>query len=193
MSLERRKFILKESIRGKSTWDIQISFKRHFKVSSAPSRSTITSILEKFEKTGSVHDQGQPLVKARPVRSDEKIEEIRELVEITPTKSIREVASDANIGETSTQRILRHDLQLYPYRVTLLHKLNQDDPEKRLLFCDWFCRQVGDYPGFIDNLFVSDESTFHLNGVVHSQNFRVWGQENPQRKCGRSARRLQYG
>ena len=46
------------------------------------------------------------------------------------------------------------------------------------LFCDWFLKKFNSDPDFIDNLLVSDESTFCFDGHVSSQNCRIWGLEN---------------
>ena len=57
--------------------------------------------------------------------------------------------------------------------------MKPDDAERRLVFCDWFLEKVNSDPDFIDNLFVSDESTFCLDGYVSLQNYGIWGLKNP--------------
>ena len=39
---------------------------------------------------------------------------------------------------------------------------------------------VSENANFLNNLIMSDEAHFHLNGYVNKQNCRIWGTENPR-------------
>ena len=112
-------------------------------------------------------------------RSDFFISAVDGTMETTPTKGIRAVASEYSISKSSAQCIIRVDLVLYPYKITLVQRKKPDDAERRLFLCDWFLVKFNSDPEFIDNLFESDESTFCLDGHSSSQNYRIWGLENP--------------
>ena len=179
MSLARRKFILKAYIRENSIGKVQKLFKKEYRVKSAPSKSTVWAIVQKFEEKGTVSDLPQPDLKCRSVCCDTKVQHIQDTIDISPSSSIRQVASQTGISKSSAQRMLRYDRGLKPYKVTLVQTLKEDDPARRVEFCEWFLETLELHPSFLDNLFVSDESTFQLNGTVNSQNYRVWGLENP--------------
>nr|CAH7730004.1 unnamed protein product [Callosobruchus chinensis] len=42
------------------------------------------------------------------------------------------------ISRTSIQRILKH-YKWHPYKIQLLHELNEDDHDRRLQFCEIIC------------------------------------------------------
>ena len=35
-------------------------------------------------------------------------------------------------------------------------------------------------PAYLENVFFTDEATFHISGFVNRQNVRIWGKENPR-------------
>ena len=101
------------------------------------------------------------------------------LLRIPQSKSVRAIALEVSNSKSTVQWILCYDLQMYPYKVTLLHKLKEDDPDRPLVFSDWFMEKIRHNDNFLENLFVSDESTLQLDGLVNSQNYRIWTLDNP--------------
>ncbi|UYV66924.1 hypothetical protein LAZ67_4003355 [Cordylochernes scorpioides] len=117
--------------------------------------------------------------------SDKSDEE--ELVPVTFTaKVIREgLALGRKLGKlvrpcdsSSVLRILKRD----KYRVyipRLVQQLNDDDPDRRLQFCEWIQEMVIREPGFMGSIIWSDEAQFKLNGTVNRHNCVYWCEENP--------------
>ena len=70
-------------------------------------------------------------------------------------------------------KVLRKCLHVHPYHLQLLQALKLCAPTLRLKCCS--CRKIY----FLDCVVFSDESTFHLNGIVNTYNVRIWGSENP--------------
>jgi len=68
------------------------------------------------------------------------------------------------------------DLNLYPYRIQIKHKLTDVDKAKRVTMCQWFMDIVED---FLDNVWFSDEAHFTLYGHVNSKNNLFWGTSAP--------------
>lgn len=61
-----------------------------FKNRSKPSHSTVENLIEKFEKTGSVHDDFEDQKNnPKPSRSPEILEEVKKIMEVEPTISTR--------------------------------------------------------------------------------------------------------
>ncbi|UYV75878.1 hypothetical protein LAZ67_13001645 [Cordylochernes scorpioides] len=67
------------------------------------------------------------------------------------------------------------EIPLHQPRVTL----NDDDPDRRLQFCEWIQEMVIREPGFMGSIIWSDEAQFKLNGTVNMHNCVYWCEENP--------------
>ncbi|GFU74138.1 DUF4817 domain-containing protein [Trichonephila clavipes] len=81
-----------------------------------------------------------------------------------------------------------------PYKVQILHAIKPDDYAKRYGFAvDMLHRLVAD-EHFLNRILFSDESTFHVSGMVNKHNVRFWGSEQPHavRELQRSSEKL-YG
>ena len=63
----------------------------------------------------------------------------------------------------------------------VLHEriLNEDDPDRRLQFCEWFLHKYDEREDFQDSIFKSDEATFKLNGTINRHDCVYWANENP--------------
>lgn len=44
--------------------------------------------------------------------------------------------------------------------------------------CNWFKQQIIQNPDFTRMVLFSDEATFHTNGTVNHQNYRLWSDVN---------------
>ena len=63
----------------------------------------------------------------RPRVSDQNLEDVHLLFEYNPRLSIRQEESLLNISRSTTQRILRNCLQLYPYKMQSVHGITNSD------------------------------------------------------------------
>jgi len=71
------------------------------------------------------------------VRTPVNIEAVRVALTRSPSKSTRRASAELGISRRSLQRILHSDLHLFPYKMTVLHKLTTIDKERRLQFALW--------------------------------------------------------
>ena len=113
------------------------------------------------------------------VTTDENIERAKQLFEAEPETSIRRGAQQLGISKSTLANIVRHHLNLYPYKIQLYHQLTDGDTLRRFHFANVVvemieCGQLD--PG---QIWFSDEAHFHLRGFVNKQNWRHWGSENP--------------
>jgi hypothetical protein len=74
------------------------------------------------------------------------------------------------------QRILKSDLNLYPYKMTVLPKLTVQTKHQRMVFAEWAQNNEVSF----NNAWFSDESHFHLDVVVNKQNVQFWASDNPR-------------
>lgn len=94
------------------------------------------------------------------------------------TQSIRQISATSGVSSTNVFRIL-HKNKFHPYKIRLVHELNEDDFDKRQEFCEIMSDRLIQNQNLLYNICFSDESTFSLNGKVHRHNCRFWSDTNP--------------
>lgn len=174
LSFEEKKFIITNYKIFEGYTTFARAFCKEFKKRQAPSYKTYRRIKDKFEATGSVQDQarsGRP----KSVTTDEKVEEVRVLLENNPGMSIERAHLATGISVGSVHSIATSVLNLYPYRIKILHQLKSTDFGKRIEFAEWFLEN----PSRAHFFTATDEAYFHLDGNVNNYNFRIWSQSNP--------------
>lgn len=137
-------------------------------------KSTVTKMEQKFEELGTVRDR----VRGRPVISeDTQLNLLLDLQE-NPHSSTRVLAANYHISKTSVVKYLKKH-RWHPYKLVLVQELNEDDPDRRIQFCEELMNRCNAEPNFIKRVVFSDEATFYLNGTVNRQNCRYWAPTNP--------------
>ena len=141
-----------------------------------PSPQTLGRWVACFREGGSV--AGVRRRARRPRISSGVVAQVRRAIARNPRLSVRQLGRRAGVSGPTIHRILRRQLQLFPYKLELSQRLQRGDRAKRARFCRWLLGQWGK-PRFRRFLLVSDEAHFYLNGQVNKQNCRLWGHENP--------------
>ena len=131
------------------------------------------------DQTGSVVDAQRP---GRPKsgRSEKNIRVLGEAYALSQGKSIRCAAVELEISRLSIQRMLRKDIKAFPYKLQTVHKLEEEDNDRRVEMCKTLLYLYENAPSILDNIWFSDEAIFHLSGRVNRHNTRIWGTENPK-------------
>lgn len=140
------------------------------------SQSTVSRLETKFREFGTVKDIPKP--GRSSLIDDEKKLDILVDIEENPHKPTRQLAADYEISQSSILRVFKSE-KYHPYKVQLVHELNEDDSDRRIEFCEIMEARCLLDPSFKKNILFSDESTFFLNGTVNRQNCRYWSRENP--------------
>ena len=70
----------------------------------------------------------------RPSVSGDQITEISDAVTVCCTSSTREISALIGISETTVHKVLRQDLNLYPYKVQIAQNLSAEQIQKKKLF-----------------------------------------------------------
>ena len=115
----------------------------------------------------------------RPPRSDEMINEVREIYKREPSTSTCAAATQLGVSHTTAHNILRKALSFYPYRIRTLQALHGADPQKRLEIAHHVRSQPEGPKRYLDKIVFSDECIFRLHGYVNEQNVRIWGERRP--------------
>lgn len=153
-------------------------FNATFRVGATPlSRSTVSKTLRRFEETGLVKNRPIP---GRPSTATNQENSLDVLLSFTenPHASTRSVALQQEIDQKSVLKILKVN-KFHPYKINLVQELNEDDPDRRLEFCELMMEMITQNPEFLRFILFSDEATFMLNGNVNRHNFRYWSDTNP--------------
>ena len=165
-STQEKTFCVEVYFANKSYTVVQEKFRRHFRCRHAPSKSRIFDWTKKFRKHGTVHNFNSKCLKdtysGRSVnaRTERNIDVVRDSVGRSPKKSIRRHSQELGIPRESTRRVLKLDINLYPYRIQINQKLTQADIDKRVTMCEWFCDTIEDNTDFLDHVWFSDEAHF---------------------------------
>lgn len=139
------------------------------------SRSTVSRVVARYQETRSVKDAPRS---GRPkVNNDTKLNALLTLHE-TPHTTTTEIARQENVSQSFVAKFLK-SMRFHPYKVRLIHELTEDDPDRRLQFCEVFMQHCDEDPHFLNCVVFSDEAAFYLNGAVNRHNCRYWSQENP--------------
>ena len=64
----------------------------------------------------------------------------------------------------STVRILKLDLKLFPYQIQVKQKFTAQDKLARMETCNRFNNKMEEDEDWINNVWFSDETHFHLDG-----------------------------
>ena len=160
--------------------DVQTRWRELFGRADIPSGRTILDTVIKFDKYGTVCNvhkghSGRP----KSVRTAEEIERVEDYFEENPSMSTRRATQELGIARSSLQRILKHDVKLFPYKIQIFQQLTSHDIERRLAFGQRMLRWLDRSKLDSGKIWFSDEAHFWLTGHVNKQNHRFWAKENP--------------
>lgn len=178
LTKEQRIFLLKQWWKsGGATQTINEAFQHEFPNEEVPARQTIYRLAKKFDETGSVKDaprSGRP----KSINTDENMQLVSQSFLRNPQTSQRRAARELDISRSTLRRIMTA-LNLKPYKPKLLQALNEDDPDRRLEFCEWILDSIEEDPTLLDRILWTDEATFQTNGRVNRHNCVYWSDTNP--------------
>ena len=158
---EQRTKIVEWYIETKSYVKTQRRFAAHFETRAKPSRRMIQYQVEKFREHGTVHNLNKTRSgRQRTGRSASNVNAVRNSVVQSPKKSIRSRSQELALTRNSIHRILRMDLNLYPYQVQITHKLTDFDMERRMEMGEWFNEMMEGDQEWIKDVWFSDEAHF---------------------------------
>ncbi|XP_055928131.1 uncharacterized protein LOC129959338 [Argiope bruennichi] len=117
--LEQRIFLVMEFHRLEhSVVATRRSCHRKFNVTKGPKRDTIKNLFEKFQRTGNVKDDRAGKVgRKRTATTKDNAQLVQQVIQQRLRFSIRRVAAAVQIKSTSTYRLIRLSLHLYPYKI----------------------------------------------------------------------------
>ena len=142
-----------------------------------PSRKAVYNLIHKFERTGSVADDKRT---GRPVTTTtaENQERVAQHLVETPETSTRRGGLELDLSHTSYRRIVKR-LKFKPYIPRVIHGLLEDDPDRRLQYCEMMLDEYRHDDTLFSRIIFSDEAQFKLNGLVNRHNSVYYDTVNP--------------
>ena len=177
LTVHERVFVIKRYFSTGSYKNIQEEWSNSFSTAT-PTKSTMFALINKFNTTGSTADaprSGRPI----SVTTEENRQLVQGAFSASPKQSARRASIELEISDRSIRRMLQA-LGMKPYKPNLLHALNEDDPDRRLQFCETFLQFYENSAEITDQIIWSDEATFKVNGHVNRHNSVYWCETNPR-------------
>ena len=109
------------------------------------------------------------LDRKRTKGTQENINIVQEPLLEDPKISARRNSLDFTNDEL--QRIVKYDLEWYPYKMRVKHELLQVDYPLRLHLAKWFLQRCG---LFGEDFVIGEEAALHMNGRVNNHNVRQY-------------------
>ena len=119
----------------------------------ASQQKFIQYTVQKFMTKGTVLDcrkekAGAPIT----ARSPANVDRVRASVQQGPKKSLRHRSQELGISITSLQRMLRKDLNNFPYEIFTCHKLTDTDKQRRTEMCNRVAERIDRFQNWIDRV-----------------------------------------
>lgn len=177
LTKDQRTFLVLKFNEIKGYRQVKREFEVRFPDRNSPDKKTILRTVQKFNAHGTIlnRNKGQS-GRLKSQRTPEKVAQVQGIIQETPHSSMRR--NESNIPRSSFHRILQKDLHYHPYKMQVKHQLLDGDYPRRRDFCRWL---TGKGPRFLNNVIMTDEAAFSMNGTVNTQNTRHWSEGKPDR------------
>ncbi len=114
----------------------------------------------------------------RIARTSKMIQKVKHKLDQKKLVSVRSLAKEYGMSKSSAHRILKEDLELYPYKMIIQPKLTDEHKIKRKKFANWIFNNFRKE----DTMWIlfSDEKMFDIDGIYNSQNQRIWASSHAE-------------
>jgi transposase len=116
LSIEKRVFLVEYVFREGNRYTdlVQEQFAEKFPETTVPHRNAVRRVNEKFRETGSVLDAERS---ERPSKlNDKKLMDISDSMLWSPSKLLRNLVQEKNIGLPTEHKAVREKLNIFPYK-----------------------------------------------------------------------------
>lgn len=141
-----------------------------------PNTTAFKNVMNAFDNTGNV-EYTKRVVKSRRIAEDKQLDVLLH-VHDDPHLSSRQICHLTDISQSSVNRITRKN-KYHPYHIQLHQELEEQDFQRRIVFCNTVNQKITENPNFLFNVMFSDEATFHNNGFVNKHNMHYYAMQNP--------------
>ena len=86
-------------------------------------------------------------------------------VAINPEVLTRQLASLTGVSQASVRKVLKKH-KFYSYKMKILQELGDDDPDRRIQFCEMLTEKIQRQPSLTKNICFRDECSFFLKAML---------------------------
>ena len=138
--------------------------------------STVKRDIKRFNETWNNNDRpGRGRKKIANTATNQK--KIKKLISKNPRLSTRKLAKSTEISRSTIRRILKHKLQLKPYKLKQAHLLNDEMKAIRVDRCKALLQRFS--ANSHRSILFSDGKLFTIEQAHNNQNDRIWSKEAP--------------
>ena len=134
-SVDKLSFMTEKYFNSNSMVVAQKAFGKHFNITNKRDISSCRVIMKSVDTGVTIKRQAGS---KRMIRTLQNIQTVRGNVEGSLSKSIRWQSQEVGLSYSCTQRILKHDLLLFPHNIPVTQTLEPNDSKKRVDFSRWF-------------------------------------------------------
>ena len=175
---EQRIYMVEQKMAKNSQKIINYNFKKRFPFSGrSPAKKIVWKQVKKFHTKGTVHNLNKGNSgRKKTVLTPQNLNLMRDMFHAEkdlPARqsrsSIRRHNLPIQMSKSSFQRGAKL-LGFHPYKLHYRHILKPADKVKRVTMCQQVLNKFASDPTWLDNVWMSDEAVFSLNGNVNSKN-----------------------
>lgn len=159
----------------KNAYEARRLYEQKFPQRTIPSEKTFRALDIRLRETGCLLPK--KINSGRP-RTETNEEEILHEIEENPGVSTRQIARNMQINHSTVWRRI-NEQGLYPFHLTKVQALNEEDYPRRVNFCQWLITRLHEDRQFLNKILWSDEAGFSREGIFNVHNEHVWSDENP--------------
>ncbi|GBN16286.1 hypothetical protein AVEN_66613-1 [Araneus ventricosus] len=180
-SIEQRVFLVLEYHRIEhSPTATRRSFQKQFNVPKGPDAKNIFKPFAKFERTGSVdYNRVGNVGPRQTVVTSENVAKVYGIVQQIPRNTVLRIASETGLKRSSTQKILRNSLRMFPYKIKSHQAIPIKVVRQRFDFENEILTMIDNEGFHVVCIWFTDEAHFHLNGFLNKRNWRFGSSVNP--------------
>jgi hypothetical protein len=161
-------FTVKHYLASCSYLTCKNEFRDTFPDSHVPNKSTISRLVNCFHDTGSV--QGRNRYSRPLVLSGSNLDDIRQTLLCSPQRSLRKLSLQSGLSYGSVHKATKIWNFIHTVHMPCTNSRNL---MRRLQYYRWFTHFIQGGTDILDKVFYSDETWFHQNGYINSQNSRI--------------------
>ena len=154
---------------------VERRFRQQWPEKQPPDRHSITTWHRKLLETGSLVEKSSRGKKV----TEAQVNRIQHAFQQSPSKSLRRASRELVIPKSTIQDVLHKRLRLRAYKIQLVQKLQPNDLPPRYEFASDMLLKIDIENGYMQKVVFTDESTFHVCGIVNRHNCHIWGSEHP--------------
>ena len=177
-TIQERIYMLEQKMGHTPHKVLKFNYKRKFPFSGrSPSKMTVWKQTRKFKSNGTLHNLNKGKSgRKRTVLTEGNLGLMRQLFHAEkdlPARQSRSSCRRHNLPIPMSKSSFNRGVKLldfHPYKLHYRHALKPGDKVRRSTMCQHVLDRHANTPNWLDNLWMSDEAVFSLNGNVNTKN-----------------------